>query len=246
MAANHYRSFVVRYHYRRAQLLGLSAVIALIAGLYGAYALGRYIGYSDYISDEQAADSSRFNESQALVSKLEDDLAVQQTRHDIDRATLELLRKEMTSERALTADLEEGLRFYKSLMAPGEIAQGLSLRNIELVRRDGQRRYAFRIVAQQEARKHSTLKGELTARVFGLLQGEERSYALAELSDDLDEERLTLRFRYFQAIEGELTLPLGFEPRGVSVVATAFSPRKVEVSEQFDWLVQEKFTHVGK
>jgi hypothetical protein len=131
-------------------------------------------------------------------------------------------------------------------MAPAEIARGLSLRPIELVARDVPGHYAYRIVAQQEARKHSPLRGELTAEVFGILDEQQVSYPLAELSDDLDEQVVLLRFRYFQAIEGELILPDGFEPKGVSLVASASAPRKKEVRERFPWQLQESFTHVGK
>lgn len=130
-------------------------------------------------------------------------------------------------------------------MAPAEISQGLSLRALELVALEGSR-YAYRIVAQQEARKHQLLKGTLAARVFGMLGEEQVSYPLSELSDDVEDIAIVLRFRYFQAIEGEITLPPGFEPGGVSVVASASTPRKAEARAEFPWHVQERFTHVGK
>jgi hypothetical protein len=101
-------------------------------------------------------------------------------------------------------------------------------------------------VVQQETRKHELLKGELSAEVFGTLGEEPASYSLAELSDDIGGSALPLRFRYFQAIEGELILPAGFEPLGVSVVASSSTPRKAEVREQYPWQLQERFTHVGK
>ena len=41
-------------------------------------------------------------------------------------------------------------------------------------------------------------------------------------------------------------LPEGFEPRSVSLVATATTPRKMEAREEFPWQLKEKFTHVGK
>ena len=243
----HYRSFVLRYHHRQAQLLAAAAVIALIGLLGLAYFVGTTRA-TPYIDGPEAFRelSVRFESATLEIEQLRGELVVQSVRHDVDRETLEILRRDIAAQQEQTADLEEGLKFYKSLMAPGEIAQGFSLRDIELVGREGERRYAFRIVAQQESRKHQTLKGELSARVFGVMGDADASYALAELSDDLDEEQLPLRFRYFQAIEGVLTLPEGFEPRGVRVVATVSSPRKTEVREQFAWQVQERFTHVGK
>ena len=43
-----------------------------------------------------------------------------------------------------------------------------------------------------------------------------------------------------------MSLPEGFEPVSINVVATATTPRKTEVREQFPWQVKERFTHVGK
>ncbi len=156
------------------------------------------------------------------------------------------MRQEIAAQKEQISALEEGLRFYRSLMAPGEIAQGLSLRPLELVALDSPGRYAFRIVAQQEARKHSLLKGELSAVINGLLADQEVSYPLAELSDDLDPGAVPLRFRYFQSVEGTLSLPEDFEPRSVRLLAKTASPREMEAQEEFPWQVKEKFTHVGK
>ena len=47
-------------------------------------------------------------------------------------------------------------------------------------------------------------------------------------------------------IKGLLTLPEGFEPEGVRIVATARSPRRMEATGDYPWQVQERFTHVGK
>ena len=101
----------------------------------------------------------------------------------------------------------------KGLMAPEEVARGLSLRAIELVAQQEPRRYAYRIVVQQEARKHELLKGTLSVEVVGVLAVREVNYPLVELSDELTDELLVLRFRYFQAIEGVYDAPEGFVPR---------------------------------
>ena len=82
--------------------------------------------------------------------------------------------------------------------------------------------------------------------LHGELDGEPASLALADLSDDVTDNRMALRFRYFQSVEGELSLPTGFSPETVAVEARATTPRKMEVREEFPWQVQEKFTHVGK
>lgn len=238
----------VLYRQRRTRLLVL--VVALVASL--LLALGFWLGQQAAYSG-MGVDSALYREMQRELpaareraEALAQELEVQRTRHEVDRQALEMVRGDIARQKEQITGLEEGLRFYRSLMAPGEIAQGLSLRDIELIARPEPGRYAYRIVAQQEALKHQLLKGELYAEVFGIQEGERKVYPLAELSEDLDNGLVPLRFRYFQAIEGELAIPDGFQPEGISVVASATTPRKAEVRETYSWRVQERFTHVGK
>ena len=248
MTAPRHRSLTVQYRQRRKQLLILvpAVVAALVLGL-GFY-LGQRAAYNGLGMDPESYRVMQLELSVAReqLQALEGELDVQGTRHEVDRRALEMVRRELAAQKERIADLEEELRFYQSLMAPGEIAQGLSLRAIELVARQEPGRYAYRIVVQQEARKHELLKGNLYVEVVGLLGEEQVIYPLSELSADLEEAEVALRFRYFQSIEGELVLPEGFEPKGVSVVAVVSTPRKAEAREQFPWQLQERFTHVGK
>lgn len=248
MNSDRYHTVLRRYHLRHRQVVVLALALAAALVLGAGFLLGQQAAFSGTGIDpvryrEQAAALQAARAEQAELSR---QLGVMAARHDVDRAALELVRRELAAQNEQIAGLEEGIRFYRSLMAPGEIAQGFSLREFELVAREDPGRYGFRIVAQQEARKHTTLQGELYAEVRGQQAGEPRSYPLAELSADLESTILPLRFRYFQSIEGELVLPEGFEPQAVSVVATLSAPNRAEARQQYPWQVQEKFTRVGK
>lgn len=221
-------------------------IAALLLGL-GIY-LGQRAAYSG-----MGMDPVRYREleralpeARQRVAELERELGSAATRHEVDRASLEMVRQDLARQREQIADLDEGLRFYRSLMAPGEIAQGVSLRGLELMAREAPGRYAYRLVAQQEARKHEVVRGALQLKVLGLADGQPVSYPLSELAQDVESGDIPLRFRYFQAIEGELELPAGFEPQSVEVVAAVSSPRRLEVRQSYPWQLQEKFTHVGK
>ncbi len=229
------------------QRLGLAGLV-LVALLVAAFYLGERAAYSGMGLNPELyrAMKTELPRLQEELNGLEAELEVQRTQNQMGQQALELVRREIAEQKEQISSLEEGLQFYRSLMAPGEIAQGLSVRPLELVATEQAGQFSFRIVAQQEARKHSQLKGELSAEVVGVLGDQQVSYSLAELSDDLDGPAIALRFRYFQSIEGTLVLPQGFEPRSVSLVATATTPRKMEVRESFPWQVKEKFTHVGK
>ena len=247
MTGRRYRSSLNRLTARRRlQVIVVALLAALILAL-GFY-LGQLAAYSGIGIDPAEYRQLRAEQpkAEAREQSLLAELAQLESRNTVDRAALELLRGDLAQQQSEIADLEEGLRFYRGLMAPGELAQGLSVREPELVAIDGSSRVSFRIVAQQEARKHETLRGSLYVELLGLRDGEEVSYSLADLSDDVEKAVLPLRFRYFQATEGVLTLPEGFEPRFITINASATAPRKAEVREQFQWQLKEKFTHVGK
>ncbi len=181
------------------------------------------------------------------VAGLEDELRVSRLRAEMDGAAQEMLRVELAGYKEQIAALQEGLLFYKSLIAPSEqIAEGLSLREVELVALEPDRRFGFRIVAQQEARRHDLLKGQLRAQVYGLRDGEAVTYPLSALSEDLVDEWVSLRFRYYQSVEGVLSLPEGFEPQGIRITAVAHAPRRMEAVGDFPWRVKERFFHVGQ
>ncbi|MEP4149594.1 MAG: DUF6776 family protein [Halioglobus sp.] len=226
----------------------LLAVVILLGFMVAAFYLGERAAYSGMGLNPELyrAMKAQIPRLQGQLTEVEAQLEVQSTQNQMGQQALEMVRRELADQKEQIATLEEGLQFYRSLMAPGEIAQGLSLRPLELVALDIPGQFSFRMVAQQEARKHAQLKGDLSAQVNGVLAEQQVSYSFAELSPDVDTPLIELRFRYFQSIEGSLILPEGFEPRSVSLVATATAPRKMEVREQHPWQVKEKFTHVGK
>lgn len=232
---------------RRRRTLVLAATLVASLLLAAGFWLGRQAVYSGLGLDPALYREmqEQLPEQRARADQLARELDVERTRREVDSRSLEIVRRDIAAQKEEMAALEEGLRFYRSLMAPGEIAQGLSLRDVELIERAETGRYTFRIVAQQEALKHQLLKGELRAEVIGTLGGQRVTYTLADLSDDVEDDAVALRFRYFQAIEGELTLPEGFQPDQIRIVASSRTPSKAEVVEQYSWQVKERFTHVG-
>lgn len=229
---------------RTPLLLTVLFMVVLATGLFAVR--GGYLLSAQPDPGSLSSLREELSAAQGELKETQDALEVQRTRHTVDRRALELVRLEMAAQKEYTTDLEEDLRFYKSLMSPQGPEAGLSARPPELVALDTPGRYAYRIVMVQAARKHQLLKGSFSLEVSGVFGEEEASYTLAELADDPVDGELALQFRYFQAIEGDFTLPEGMEPTSLTIVARASKPSKLEFREQFPWQLQERFTHVGK
>ena len=215
--------------------------------LVGFY-LGRYTANKNQQVSPAALKiaQSRLSDLREELDVALDELEIQETRHKVDSRALELVRSEMAAEKERTAELKEGLSFYRSMVVSDDSEKGLKLHQPELVPGDSKEQISYRIFVQQKEREREMVEGILSVDVFGIKGEEQVSYPLAELSQGFAEEGAALQFRYFQTIEGELALPQGFIPQGMILVVRTTRPRETEVKEQFSWELQERFINVGR
>jgi hypothetical protein len=242
------RSVVVQEHprhrFRLLLLTSLSLLVCLVAGVligsFGSLELQWSMRQENSLLREQVM------QQELHLEELQQWRADNQTRRGIDAAALELVRQDLASQQETIAELGRGIKFYKSLLAPGELAEGLNIRSIDVISPGEPGRYQFRILVQQSARKHQLLTGSLNVWLVGELDGQESRFELSSLSEDVPNADIRLRFKYFQAIDGEMVLPAGFIPQLVRISANSKKPRRSEVSKDIPWSVQEKISHVGQ
>ncbi len=236
------------WQYAPVQIFVVMTIVAatmLAAGFY----LGQSAAYSGMGLDPEVyhrmhEELPALRDQQTL---LEGQLQIQTTRHEVDRAALELVRRQMANQDEQIAELQESLRFYRGLMSPDAVHQGLALRVPELVAQGSQPgRIGYRFVVQQVARRHELARGILQVEIYGSREGEQVAIALSDVAENVEAAGIPLRFRYFQSVEGEMLLPENFEPRGINMTASFSKPKKTQVSQQFEWQLQQGFTDVGK
>jgi hypothetical protein len=235
-------------HERRRLIVVIVVTLVLALVLEAGFYLGQHAAYSGMGAkpkNYKAMQAQLVAVQNALKSR-DAELAIQRTRHDVDRQALEMVRKEMAGQKEEISGLEEGLAFYRSLISPLEISPGVSLRGLELMAGDQPRQYFYRIVVQQEARTHEQLRGSLSVVIAGERGGRPVEYSLAELSEDFKGGGAVLQFRYFQSVDGQLVLPEGFDPASIRVEARTQKPHEFAIKEEYPWQLEERFTHVGK
>lgn len=173
------------------------------------------------------------------IEELEQTIANTSLGAEIDRQANEEVRLEVMDLKEKIAALEKENGFYRGLMAPTKNQRGLSIGAVEISQTDRPRTFSYKVVMQQLATNHQLLNGTLKYSVEGRLNGENVTYALKDLSRDVSTELIKLRFKYFQNVEGELQLPEGFEPEGISILARSIGKNAVTVEKRFGWLVEE-------
>ncbi|WP_339673596.1 DUF6776 family protein [Dasania marina] len=243
--SSQYRSIVVRYRpWQRVVLIVV--IVLLLLAVAGGSAWWTRAHYTQ-LHKQLLAENHALNKQLPRV-KQQRDVAEQQlanisTGADVDRAAVAGLQIELKNHQNKIAELTEEIGFYKGLMSPSERERGLSVRDMEILATAAEQVYQYKLVLQQTALKHRLLKGSVRVVLVGTAPNEQgmpsqRRYALADLSPELKTVDIPLRFKYFQNIEGELTLPVGFDVQKIELVARASSPKKVQIEQTYEWKVQ--------
>lgn len=136
-------------------------------------------------------------------------------------------------------DLRTQLAFYQQVMAPELNEQGFLIDGFNLEPALSDNSYRFQLVLMQQNKTNNTLRGNLNVTLIGSEKGKAKQYAMNSMLFDQKRKKLTFGFKYFQVIDGEIKLPVGFQPEQVSVHAAIFQfkRKKGELTTVFDWVI---------
>ncbi len=222
---------------RHRRLIGAVVLAVVGAGAYLCYELGRYqAGYS--LLDDRR-ETARFERElaarQARVEELERRQAILETSREIDRETYARVEQELKRLQQRIQDQEEELAFYRGIVTPEDGVSGLRVQSLELLPAETERRRRFRLVLVQAIVHNERVSGRVALRVTGRLDGEPAELGYEALAAGAEAAPLEYEFRYFQTLERDLTLPVGFEPDTVTVEILPAEPEGEPITQQFGW-----------
>lgn len=199
-------------------LLGFS----LVCGV-GGFWLGGYYYHARYQASSEGFESLREerNSLQEEVTKYRQELI----RLERDR---EVNSHSIREAQATIRELEESLKerkseitFYKSIMAPEDIETGLQVFRLDLDPTRDDNRWRYNLVLSQIGDNNRFVSGHVNVELVGYLDGERTKLSLDQVSDSREDSDIEFRFRYFQSVDGDMTIPEGFEPESIQVTAVA-------------------------
>ncbi len=204
----------------------------------GAAALGYMLGGSGspVQSPIERLETMRSDFSQDRLDELRAELTELRMAQNVDTAANDEVRASFRELQSEIASLEEEVSFYRSLMAPEELAKGLHIEKMKLRRTERPGVYGYELVLAQTVARHAWQQGELYFEVHGAVDGERAVLALTEIAT-IPEYPLTFKFRYFQNYSGEFTVPADFTPETVIVTLDRGSAGEI-VQERYDWAVK--------
>lgn len=221
------------YRLRRSLILlafsVASAVLGYTVGMAkDGFRFSHVVENRDFLNDELAELRDRHSGMQQKLINLE-------RGRSIDEQALNQARRAIASLETRISELTSDLTFYKNIMAPSETNKGLQVDQLTVQSSRDDRAYDFKLVLTQVGGNKSYISGVVAVNVIGTRNGEKEVVALRDLSADIDDLGVKFRFRYFQDVEGRLTLPADFEPLEVQVVAQAQGKKSTQSERTFDW-----------
>ena len=151
---------------------------------------------------------------------------------DVLRRANRLLREEETARQAELDSMQSELDFYRRLAGTGGTQSGLDVYRAELMTTASERVFQFVLTLTQNIRRASIISGHARIDVEGTLDDRPVTLYWSQLGGD--EPEPTFRFKYFQQLEGYLSLPENFMPIRLVVTLEAEDTRS-PVQHGYDW-----------
>jgi hypothetical protein len=181
----------------------------------------------DFLSGEVESLKERLDRAQARE-------AVLQRETDVLRQANRLLREQESERQADLNTLQSELDFYRRLAGTGGAQTGLDVYRAELLATGSERVFQFVLTLTQNIRRASIITGRVRIDVEGTLEDRPVTLYWSQLGGD--EPEPGFRFKYFQQLEGYLSLPEAFQPIQLVVTLEAKGLRS-PVQRNFDWSV---------
>ncbi|MEQ6886428.1 DUF6776 family protein [Salicola sp. Rm-C-2C1-2] len=221
----------------------LRRLVILIVFSVGSGAAGFMLGSAQYRARYLAADDGL-----ETVRKERDRLQEQATEYHQELVRLERdqevnrhsLREAQKTIRKLEQSLKERkseISFYKSIMAPEDLETGLQVFRMDLDPTTSPNRWRYNLVLSQIGDNNRFVAGHVKVHLVGYVGQERQRLPLHRISDSREDNEIEFRFRYFQSVDGDMTIPEGFEPNSIQVEAVTDNGQ--ETSER-EFLWQDK------
>ena len=219
----------------------LTLVLIWLVVIFGMLALGYFAGFYNNknqlskVKTERDVLADTLRQSQSNLLELRKRLVVFETSEEIDRISVQRAQEMVKSLEIKNSDLEREVAFYKSIMSPESSGAGLVVNSIDIQSTDILNVYQYSVVLAQLKSNGAFINGWAQITVEGVQDQEVVSLTLDQLQTDVDSRGIAFKFRYFEALEGSLTLPDGFTPEQVLVVLQSKAKNSTRVEKIQTW-----------
>ncbi len=153
---------------------------------------------------------------------------------DIEQAVVSDIKERVQEISAENNELKEELAFYTSLLDPAQQKPGLHIKQMLVSTNQFTGALQYRLVLAQVRGGDRFVSGTVSFEVKGEQDGDIVTLPMGQVvKNQADKE--SFKFKYFQAIEGELNLPVNFVPSDVRVQVSPKSRKFESITKVYAW-----------
>ena len=189
-----------------------------------------------YWSGESAGlDRLRSNGVIADVADLQRQIERLDREREVDQTAIEQARQTIRDLEQEIAQLNQDITFYRSVMAPELLVEGLQIEKVrfEPLRQTG--RYELHWVITQPGKNNEYAEGRLALELVGEMGETTETLQITDLG--VAAEDLAYKFKYFQQFSLQLELPDSFT---LQLLRFIFPTAQGEKPLQYEWAVDEQ------
>jgi hypothetical protein len=212
------------------------AVLGLVLVAWWVFDYGHSTAGFDYdnLLVERDALNDKLDTAYGDIKTLRERIAVLERAGQIDKQGYGGVERSLKQAQDEMLELKEEVAFYRGIVSPTETASGLSIADFQVSGIGEERAYRFKLVMTQMKSNTRVVKGYARVAFEGVQNGAQVEHTLHKVSGGaLD--KLRLRFKYFQNIEGEIVLPEGFLPSRVVIDVVPSGKGLTRLKKTFDW-----------
>lgn len=235
-----YRMRVVpdRPFYKAVVFVVLLLLVGSLGALAFSYGQSEGLALKGEVMHERDTARVQLAERGRQIDEMRQQLADLNVGKAVDVRANEEVLQTIESLQNQIAEMQEEIRFYKGVMLPNFDEKGLRIERLDMLRTQDPNRIRYRLLLTQVVDKHEYIQGGVVISLLGIRNAVEEKLVLSDLAENTDTP-IRFRFRYFQNIDGEMTLPEGFVPKQVIVVATSNGQRSGKLERTFYYALRD-------
>ena len=208
-------------------------IVIFIVGVSAAYYYGSQYNDTELVQaqKELRQQSERYEVLNERYVRLTESFAELKQQLHIDDAAYKELRRDLELSNAQLADLNTELKFYRSIISPQDGKQGVRVQELAITPTDQSQTYRYKIVLIQTLQQSKELSGTVGLTIKGVVDGEPQTIKHPAPG----QEKLRVKFKYFQNLTGTLELPEAFEPLEVKVNLAANKKKALINDRWYPW-----------
>jgi hypothetical protein len=196
-------------------LLIVVPLLLLAAGTTGAFLLGQRAGSAELqrAQEELAELTNRHELLEARYERVRESMLELNGRFRIDASANTQLRQELAQSNSRIAELTAELKFYRSIISPQDGKHGVRVQEITVAATGQPGKYRYKLVLIQTLQQGKELAGTVRFSI----RGESDGAPLVIEYPHEGQEKLEVRFKYFQSVTGTFDFPDEFVPIALRV-----------------------------